>query len=554
MEFFEEGVDYPAVSVDADYQVTDEAVDAARKAFGVKYLFPWQRLVIGNIMDAADMQQDSPAEGEENDYLCRGRQIVLLPTGAGKSLCFLTPALLLKGPSLVLYPLLALMSDQQRRMEAGGLKCAVFRGGQTEEERRENLDSLKKGARIILTNPETLQNDSLVEELSQSGISHIAIDEAHCVAEWGDTFRPAYLTLGKIIKKLGCRIVTAFTATASPQVLARISEVLFDGDAHIVQSGADRANIHYEVRPAYARMKNVLKAVTESEKPLIVFCGTRNRTEQVARLIESYYEDGRTKFYHAGLTKEEKNSIEKWFFESKDGILCATCAYGMGVDKADIRTVIHMDAPLHLENFIQEAGRAGRNGDNVRSILLWNHNDDIRFKGFPQGSREKAVSDFARLNACRRRFILDYLNDQTEFSGCSGCDYCDAVRSGRTFKNQAEDARTVTEFIRKHRKTFTVPEAKAEVKKLLNANDLDEYKMNIWEEKDINEIFSQLLSERTLKVAGGLWANHVDIVPEKKLKAAPPMIRFIPRNLLHRLHCLRRLLRRVQEQVQQIFS
>ena len=214
--------------IEADEVFSDDSIAlACRDSFGIKYMFPWQRLVVANIMDAAENQGE-----EDSDFI--SNQIVLLPTGAGKSLCFQTPALVLKGPTLVIYPLLALMSDQERRMNEGGLKTVVFRGGQTEEERNENFRKLREeNYRIIIANPEVLENDSLLKELSECNISHIAIDEAHTVSEWGNSFRKSYLNLGNVIKKLNVPVVTAFTATASPEVLADVSKILFDGKAHI---------------------------------------------------------------------------------------------------------------------------------------------------------------------------------------------------------------------------------------------------------------------------------------------------------------------------------
>ena len=199
---------------DEDAVTDNPALIAARQYFNIDYLYPWQQLVIANILEAAKLLDDQGLNDSDNKTL--GRQIVLLPTGAGKSLCFLIPSLLLPGATLVMYPLLALMSDQKRRMDEGGISNVVFCGGQTKEERQANFEKIKAGAKIILANPEVLQNEELVAQLSQCKIAHAAIDEAHCVSEWGDSFRPAYLTLGKILKKLNIPLVTAFTATASP--------------------------------------------------------------------------------------------------------------------------------------------------------------------------------------------------------------------------------------------------------------------------------------------------------------------------------------------------
>ena len=200
--------------ISTDEPCLDYVTQTAFTNFGIKYMYPWQRLVVANILEAYEYwkrSSDYVDEGEMNDSFCKGRQIVLLPTGAGKSLCFQIPALLLDGPSLIIYPLLALMTDQQRRMEEGSLRSVTFRGGQSEEERTENFRKIKEGAQIILANPEVLQSQSLLEQLKEVGIKHIAIDEAHCVSEWGDSFRPAYLGLGNVIKTINPPVITAFT-------------------------------------------------------------------------------------------------------------------------------------------------------------------------------------------------------------------------------------------------------------------------------------------------------------------------------------------------------
>ncbi|MBP5748545.1 MAG: ATP-dependent DNA helicase RecQ, partial [Treponema sp.] len=318
-------------------------------------MFPWQRMVVANIMEAYENLKGQQTIQTQDDAFCRGRQIVLLPTGAGKSLCFQVPALLLDGPTLVIYPLLALMTDQQRRMEEGSLRSVMFRGGQSVREREENFRKLREGAKIIIANPEVLQSKSLVQQLKQVGICHVAIDEAHCVSEWGDSFRPSYLGLGEVLKELGVPVITAFTATASPPVLSRVAQILFEGQAHIVRSESDRPNIHYFVRKAAVKKKEALYLAATEQRPMIIFCGTRGKSEDMARELNFCFGEGTAQFYHAGLEKEEKEAVEKWFYNSRDGVLCATCAYGMGVDKKDIKTVVHLEASATAEAYIQEA-------------------------------------------------------------------------------------------------------------------------------------------------------------------------------------------------------
>ena len=530
----------------------DLAVRAAREGFHVPFLFPWQRIVIANILDgeAALREDEDFSNHTDDDDLYRGRQIVLLPTGAGKSMCFLVPALLLQGATLVIYPLLALMSDQKRRMEEAGIRSVVFKGGQSAEEREENFAALSDSenpARVIIANPEVLSGEKLLERLSQVKISHIAIDEAHCVSEWGDSFRPSYLELGRILKRLDVKLITAFTATASKPVLDRIAEILFDGNYHLVRGDSDRANIHYEVRYAYAKKKAALEAALTMKKPLIIFCGSRRRTEEMAHLCASYFGSEKIRFYHAGLTREEKNAVEEWFFSSKDGILTATCAYGMGVDKSDIASVVHLDAPEHLENFIQEAGRAGRNGDNVNSLLIWNHADSVRWRQAKEGSRERALGNFAMSKTCRRQNILDYLGGEERV--CSGCDICDAAASGKKISYTAWDAKLAFDFIKKNRRLYTRQEATGELTEQFNRKKLKIFGINVWDAKDTAEILAQLFSERKIRVCGTFWRDRLDIVKNRK-----NLFGIIPRRQRHRLHLLRRLFRLELERAQRLFS
>ncbi|MBQ8012948.1 MAG: ATP-dependent DNA helicase RecQ [Treponema sp.] len=530
----------------------DLAVKAARQGFHVPFLFPWQRIVIANILDGeqALREDEDFSNHNDDDDLYRGRQIVLLPTGAGKSMCFLVPALLLQGATLVIYPLLALMSDQKRRMEEAGIRCVVFKGGQSTEEREENFAALfdsENPARVIIANPEVLSGENLLERLAHVKISHIAIDETHCVSEWGDSFRPSYLELGRVLKKLDVKLITAFTATASKPVLDRIAEILFDGNYHLVRGESDRANIHYEVRYAYAKKKAALEAALTMKKPLIIFCGSRRRTEEMAHLCASYFGSEKIRFYHAGLTREEKTAVEEWFFSSKDGILTATCAYGMGVDKADIASVVHLDAPEHLENFVQEAGRAGRNGDNVNSLLIWNHADSVRWRQAKEGSRERALGNFAMSKTCRRQNILDYLGG--EEAVCSGCDICDAAAGGKKISYTAWDAEMAYNFIKKNRRLYTRQEATGELTEQFNRKKLKIFGINVWDAKDTAEILAQLFSERKIRVCGTFWRDRLDIIKSKK-----NLLALIPRRQLHCLHRFRRLFRLELERARRLFS
>ncbi len=496
----------------------DDALEAAKKAFHVEYLFPWQRLVISNIMDSyrdqhsmevQRLKEQAAGDDDYTDAFCLGRQIVLLPTGAGKSMCFLVPSIMLPGPTLIIYPLLALMSDQERRMKDGNIEAVTFRGGQTDEERESNFEKLKNGAKIILANPEVLKNDALVKRLSECKISHIAIDEAHCVSEWGDSFRPAYLELGNVIKKLNVNTVTAFTATASPAVLSRISEVLFDNNSHIVRSESDRPNIHYYVKYVYCKIKEIFRICKTAPRPILIFCGTRRKAEETSRELSAYFPPEEVKFYHAGLSREEKSAVEKWYFPNKNAILCTTCAFGMGVDKPDIRTVIHLEPSTTAESYIQEAGRGGRDRKDADAILLWNPEDSKRFDQFPENSRQRMIKKFALTQTCRRQVLLDALGG--EQAVCSGCDVCNSLRKGQRLEriDEAYDAVTAIKFIKRHQKEFSMGALLPLIKNKFNQKDVKFFGYNVWTENDVKEVVKQLEDENKISKGKGLWKDKI---------------------------------------------
>ena len=388
----------------------------AKDHFGIDYLFPYQRLVVSNILEKRD-------------------QIVILPTGAGKSLCFSLPALLLEGPTLIIFPLLALMADQARRLEETGRGVAIIRGGQKADERKQIWNNIESGrVTYILSNPETLIQDKTLARLKKLSISHMVIDEAHTVSEWGDSFRPTYLKLAEIRRAAEIPQVTAFTATASEYVLKRIREIVFeDGSPNLVQAVPDRPNISYSVHPALSKDREVRDQIETAERPAIVFCRSRTATELTARMLRSSLKEEEIRFYHAGLAREEKKAVEEWFFESTDGILTATCAYGMGVDKADIRTVIHRDLPPSAEAYLQESGRGGRDRKPAEARLIFAPEDWRYYMALKHAPPETATAVAreryrsmllyaASGKTCRREYLLSLLSAETD--ACFGCDVC----------------------------------------------------------------------------------------------------------------------------------
>lgn len=331
------------------------------------YLFPYQRLVIFNIVSSIQARENAltkntsterpfvsqdimesqtetkihtesqiqsqilPLSDEDYEHFYFPKQIVILPTGAGKSICFQLPGLLMDGISLIIYPLKSLMADQERRILETGMSARVLKGGQTEAERSEIFKLANENKlRLLITNPETAMSPKVLCELKKIVISHMVIDEAHCISEWGDSFRPSYLSLGALVKELNPKALSAFTATASERVIERIKEVLFSkSEVHLVRGDPDRPNIQYFVLKVLSKERSILELAETKLRPLILFCRSRKSTEIYALRLKAYFPSDEIYFYHAGLENEEKKAIEEAFLKSEQGILTATCAYGI---------------------------------------------------------------------------------------------------------------------------------------------------------------------------------------------------------------------------------
>ncbi len=290
----------------------DAIARIAAERFGVRYLYPIQRYVIAGILEGRD-------------------QIVVLPTGGGKSLCFQLPADLLDGVTMVVVPLLSLMEDQRRRLEQRGTRCGVLRGGQSREERDRFLREAAAGRlHILYTTPETVLGLAGTLPFDALPLAHLVIDEAHCVSEWGETFRPSYLSLCELVRSRGFPLVTAFTATASRPVLRRIRELVFAGrPVSRTLENPDRPNIRYSVQPVLSRSRGALRVLRGSPGCCVLFTMSRRGSEALARALRRTMPEREVYFYHAGLDREERGAVEAWFLRSRSGVLAATSAYGL---------------------------------------------------------------------------------------------------------------------------------------------------------------------------------------------------------------------------------
>jgi ATP-dependent DNA helicase RecQ len=547
--------------------LTDPLTGAVQQLFGLPYLFPYQRLVVANLVEAAEavgipilwpaeksggvpseessLPRGETAEAEpgpetESDRSGLGRQLVILPTGAGKSLCFQLPAMLMKGPTLVIYPILSLMADQERRLRERGFSPVLLRGGQSPEEREAVWTCIKSGrSKFIIANPEVLLSSRVQEKLSGLGIVHTVIDEAHCVSEWGESFRPAYLEITKILEKVRSPLVTAFTATASAPVLEKIERYIFgaasggdgvtDDDAAISGDGCtaghdagvsgsgcyriignpDRPNIEYRAQGCILRDLAVRDLLVANERPAIVFCSSRPGTEKLARYLRNRLAEqkipwaGKIRFYHAGLSREEKKDLEEWYLSS-DGVLVSTCAFGLGVDKADIRTVIHRDCPPSVEAYLQESGRAGRDGKQSRAVLLWGPGDQARLgriRSPEERQRIQQLFDYAREGTrCRREALLALLNYEGSGPPAKPEKYCCDVCSGESSPLLREE-RSLRDFFRRNRRCYTLEEAAAV---LSGAETVH------WSEDEAKEAVRGLLQKKALKkLEGPFWKHKI---------------------------------------------
>ncbi len=361
--------------------------------------------------------------------------LAIMPTGGGKSLCYQLPALVKGDLTVVVSPLIALMRDQVANLAALGVTAGTLNSGNTPEENRRVMTALHNGElRVLYVSPERLLTDDMIGRLRNLRPGRIAIDEAHCVSQWGHDFRPDYLRLAELAERLPGVPRMALTATADDATRNDILQKLFGGRARVYISGFDRPNIRLSIMPK-ASVRSQVKAFVGRHKGAagIVYCRSRKRVEDIAAALRA---DGVPALaYHAGMASAERDAIQDRFIAEDGLVMCATVAFGMGVDKPDIRFVCHHDLPGSIESYYQEIGRAGRDGDPAEALLLFGA-DDIKLRRELIETSEKAPEqkriEHARLNRllalvetadCRRQVLLAYFGeDQTQ--PCGNCDRC----------------------------------------------------------------------------------------------------------------------------------
>ncbi len=353
--------------------------------------------------------------------------LVIMPTGGGKSICFQLPALLFDKLTIVISPLIALMKDQVDGLRANGINAAYFNSSISKQEQQDLFDQIED-LKLLYVAPESLQ--LLQHLLNKDFLSAIAIDEAHCISSWGHDFRPSYQQLGFLKRSLPEIPIIALTATADKATRQDILNQLNISDAKQFISSFDRKNIALEVRPANDRISQIINFIDDRpHESGIIYCLSRKSTESIAAKLQ---QRGIKAFaYHAGLLFDERSKIQEDFIYDKTQVICATIAFGMGIDKSNVRWVIHYNMPKNIEGYYQEIGRSGRDGLPAQALLFHSYADVIQLRKFAEGSSNEEVQiaklermkQFAEATDCRRKILLSYFGELKE-EDCGNCDVC----------------------------------------------------------------------------------------------------------------------------------
>ncbi|MEZ5058084.1 MAG: DNA helicase RecQ [Saprospiraceae bacterium] len=392
----------------------DQAYQALEKYFGYHTFRPLQEEIIQRLLEDKDT-------------------VVIMPTGGGKSLCFQIPSIIKEGIGIVVSPLIALMKDQVEGLLASGVKAAFYNSSLSPAEQRQvEMDALEGKLDLLYLSPEKLMSGNFQTLLQKLKVNLFAIDEAHCISSWGHDFRPEYRQLAFLKNKFPNIPVVALTATADKATRKDIGKQLHLQDSQLFIASFDRPNLSLEVRAGRKKWQQIVDYILKRrDQSGIVYCNSRNATEDLAaKLNEHGIQAG---FYHAGMTDVERSRIQEAFINDQIPVICATIAFGMGIDKSNIRWVIHHNLPKNMEGFYQEIGRAGRDGAEADTLLFFSVSDMIFHKRFmnegPEEFRKlqlnklKSLESYARAVVCRRKILLSYFGEYLE-KNCGNCDVC----------------------------------------------------------------------------------------------------------------------------------
>jgi len=393
----------------------DSPRDVLKRVFGYDSFHPLQERVIRHVLEGKDA-------------------LVLMPTGGGKSLCFQIPALLKSGMALVVSPLLALMRDQVEALKANGVAAATLNSSQDPDEAAGTLKAVYRGeVKLLYLSPERLFSETMEVHLREWPISLVAVDEAHCISFWGHDFRPEYTRLGELRALLPQAPFLALTATADPVIRRDILQGLAIPPEAVFQDSFDRPNLHLAVLPGRKRLERLLDFLAHRRNQSgIVYCLSRASTEDLAAKLNR--QGFRAAAYHAGMDSPSRHRVQDSFLRDEILIICATIAFGMGIDKSNVRWLAHWNLPKNLESFYQEIGRAGRDGLPASTLLFYSYGDIINQKKFIEDadpSRRELLDaklmrmkEYAEARSCRRRILLGYFGENVD-RDCGFCDVCE---------------------------------------------------------------------------------------------------------------------------------
>lgn len=401
-----------------------------------------------------------PQEDIIKDVIAGNDVLVLMPTGGGKSLCYQIPALIRPGIGIVVSPLIALMEDQVTALRLQGIRAAYYNSSLTSIEAKNVLIQLHHGELDLLyIAPERLINITFLDRLKECKIALFAIDEAHCISQWGHDFRPEYAALGVLKAQFPEVPIVALTATADRQtrqdIVARLN---YEPNKYI--ASFNRPNIHYKVVPKTHALKQLNQFLSSVEQQSgIIYCGTRNSVENLVEKLQTMSFKARA--YHAGLSHDERKEVQTLFRYDRIDIVVATVAFGMGIDKPNVRFVVHYDLPKNIEAYYQETGRAGRDGLPAQALLLYDPADSARLRSwivnnpldeqrYVETNKLNHMLAFAEAAHCRRQILLRYFDEPSE----TKCDYCDVCDSPPVTMDATEDAQKFLSCIYRLRQNY----------------------------------------------------------------------------------------------------
>ncbi len=391
---------------------------------------------------------------------------VIMPTGGGKSICYQLPALMSEGTAIVISPLIALMKNQVDQLRAFGGSDSIahflnssLNKGETNRVKQDVTDGKTK---LLYVAPESLSKEENVQFLKQIKVSFVAVDEAHCISEWGHDFRPEYRKIRQVINGIGEHIpIIALTATATPKVQSDIRKNLQMNDATLFKSSFNRSNLYYEVRTKDNVVKEIVRFIkANAGKTGIIYCLSRKKVEEIAEVLN--INGIKALPYHAGLDAKTRAETQDKFLMEDVEVIVATIAFGMGIDKPDVRYVIHHDIPKSMEGYYQETGRAGRDGGEGYCLAFYSEKDIEKLTKFmkdkPVSEREigtqilKEVIDYSESSVCRRKQILHYFGERFDEMGCNNM--CDNCRAKKTYFDAEESLLKVLAFIKEEGEKF----------------------------------------------------------------------------------------------------